>query len=67
MKPLYIFKNINVLKVLLEIIYLVTFYMPRIWLKSNQSRVAIITSAVPPHVHAFFKLTDLFSFLTTAT
>ena len=33
--------------------------MPRDWLKNKQSRVAISTSAVPPHVRAYFKLTSL--------
>ena len=35
------------------------FYVPSDWLKNNQSRAAIITSSVPPHVHAFFKLASL--------
>ena len=38
------------------------FYMPHDWLKNNQSRAAISTSAVPRHVSAFFKLTSLFPF-----
>ena len=37
------------------------FYVLRDWLKNNQSQAAIITSAVPPHVHMFFKLTSFFS------
>ena len=44
---------------LLEIIYGVTFYIPHDWLKNNQSGAASSTSTVPPHVHTFFKLTDL--------
>ena len=46
-------------EVLLKIIYGVTFYVLRDWLKNNQSRAAISTSAVTPHVRGFFKLTDL--------
>ena len=46
----------------LEIIYGVTFYVLLDWLKNNQSRDAISTSAVPLHVHVFFKLTSLFAF-----
>ena len=34
--------------------------MTRDWLKNNQSRAAISTSAVPLHVCAFFKLTSFF-------
>ena len=36
------------------------FYEPRDWLKNNQSRGAISTSAVPPYVRAFFKLTPFY-------
>ena len=50
---------------LLEIIYGVTFYMPRDWLKNNQSRAAISTFAIPPHVHTLFKLTSLYPFHAT--
>ena len=46
--------------VVLEIIYWVSFYM----LKNKQSQATMSTSAVPPHVHMFFKLTDLFYLLT---
>ena len=47
---------------LLEIICRVIFYVPCDWLKINQSRAIISTSAIQPHVHAFFKLTLLFPF-----
>ena len=40
------------------------FYVPRGWLKNNQSRAAVSTSAVQPHVCAFFKLTSFFTFDT---
>ena len=47
-----------------NIIYGVTFYVPRDWQKNNQSRATISTSAVPLHVCAFFKLIPFFPFDT---
>ena len=52
--------KIDLMSYLLEIIYEVTFYVPRDWL--NQSRATNNISVVPPHVRAFFKLTSLFPF-----
>ena len=67
MSPLVIrmlFLGMCLTRKVFEIIYEITFYAPLDWLKNNQSWAAISTSAIPPHVHAFFKLTDLLPFDT---
>ena len=40
------------------------FYLPCYWLKNNQSRATISTTAIPPYARTFFKLTSLFGLLT---